>query len=169
MIQKTRFSFLFLILSLSVSLDAAPMARVLAVANGHSLLIERAGTQTTIELAGVVITDEPGSRALLEWTLALNWVLLEKQSDGGYFVYRTPDALFINPELVTRGLARATMDVVATPTHVIVTYLGTIDPNALPPRAPVPKLRKTPAPETGSGTNRPKKAPPSRRRRIPRP
>jgi hypothetical protein len=84
-------------------------------------------------------------------------LLLEVQRDGEYFVYRSPDALFVNRELVLRGFARATLPEVEPAQHVIVTYLGTM--KGVGVRAPAAR-------ETGSGSTPPRPARPSRPRRA---
>jgi len=84
------------------------MVRVIGIENGRTLTIDDRGTRTSVHLAGVAITDELRARELLKWTLNGAWVMLEKAGDE-VLVYRSPDALFINRELVLRGCARATL------------------------------------------------------------
>jgi hypothetical protein len=150
------------------------MVRVLGVDDGRTLVVESAGETVTVKLAGIVLTDDGGARALLEWTLVSHWVMLEPQPDGGVFVYRSPDALFVNRELVARGFARATLPSIEQQQHVVVTYLGTLSPyDPGPPltrAAPRKAAPKTPAVRgNGSGTTRPSPARPSRPRRRPKP
>ena len=147
------------------------MVRVVSVEDGRTLLIERGGrtaaepVRERIHLAGVAILDEPAAHALLEWTLASNaWILLEEQPGGGHLVYRSPDALFLNRELVLRGYARATLPGIEPVSHVPVTYLGTYNPLALPAATPR-AVRSGSATGTGSGSGRRSRAKPSPPRR----
>lgn len=131
---------ILLILTLFIALRAeGAMVRVTAVENGRTLLVERNGKPESVTLAGVAITDDASARTMLEWTLVSRWVSLEEAS-GGHFVYRSPDALFVNRELVLRRFARATLPGIEPVSHVPVTYLGTLD---LP--APSPAVRTAPA------------------------
>lgn len=155
-----RIFFLAVCLTLTLRLDAG-MARVIGIHDERTLVVERGGVRGHVTLAGVSITDAPSARALLQWTLAASWVMVEEQRDGGAFVYRSPDALFINRELVLRGFARATLPDIEPRSHVTVTYLGKL------PDAVTPPPRVSPAPQSGksSGTPRRPKAPRSRRSR----
>ena len=120
------------------------MVRVTGVLDGRTLL---AG-ERRIPLAGVAVTDEKSARTLLEWTVASRWVMVE-DAPGGQFVYRSPDALFVNRELVTRGYAKATLPEIEPASTLIVTYLGTINP---PAASAAPVVRTEPAAGSGSGT-----------------
>jgi hypothetical protein len=121
--------FCFLISLCAVVRLEASMVRVLDVLDGQTLVVERRGVAETVKLAGIAITDDDGARALMTWTLVSSWVMLDEQPEGGHFVYRSPDALFVNRELVSRGFAHATLPSIEPTQHVIVTYLGTsIDP-----------------------------------------
>jgi hypothetical protein len=152
----------------------ASMVRVLGVDDGQTLVVQGAGEVVTVKLAGIVLTDDGGARALLQWTLVSNWVMLEPQPDGGFFVYRSPDALFVNRELVARGFARATLPSIEPQQHVVVTYLGTLSAGDSGTHRRTAALReaalRTPAVrETGSGTTGPSPARPSRPRRRRKP
>lgn len=127
------------------------MVRVTGVANAREVVIERNGKPETIPLAGVEVVDDTASRAMLQWTLVGAWVSLEK-AEGGYLLYRSPDALFVNRELVTRGFARATLPEISPQQHVVVTYLGTINP--APRTAALPKAPKRTAPARGTGSGK---------------
>ena len=139
------------------------MVRVVGVTDGQTLVVDRAGVSVPIKLAGITVTDREGARSLLRWTVGTSWVMLEEQPGGGHFVYRSPDALFVNRELVARGFARATLQAIEPQTHVVVTYLGTL-------YAPGPPAAKSPA-ASGTGSERSSRSParpsPSRRRRKP--
>lgn len=147
-----------LILTLFIALRAeGAMVRVTAVENGRTLLVERNGKPERVTLAGVAITDEASARTMLEWTLVSRWVSLEETS-GGHFVYRSPDALFANRELVLRRFARATLPGIEPVSHVPVTYLGTLD---LP--APSPAVRNASGSQTGTAPSSRRSASRSRR------
>lgn len=151
--------FFFSLLSLFLVLRAeAALVRVTSVVDAHTLIVDRAGVAETIRLAGITITDADGARTLLEWTLVYKWVMLEPQSGGGCFVYRSPDALFVNRELVTRGFATAALPAIEPQQHVVVTYLGTM------------RATKTPAARgSDSGKTPSSRARPSRPRRPRKP
>ena len=160
MIKSILFSLITLLVSLR--LDAA-MVRVTGVTDGQTLVVERGGVAVPVKLAGIKVVDDEGARSLLRWTIGTSWVMLDEQPDGGHFVYRSPDALFLNRELVARGFARATLPAIEPQTHVVVTYLGTLF-------APGPPPAKSPV-ASGTGSARSSRAParpsPSRRRRKP--
>jgi hypothetical protein len=149
--MKVRILFFFVSLSLGLRLDAS-MVRVLGVVDGQTLVVEHRGEQVQARLAGIALTDEPGARALMQWTLISKWVMLDEQPGGGFYVYRSPDALFVNRELVARGFARAMLPTIEPVQHVVVTYLGTIRGTA----------RTPPAAQTGSGKTDPAPAKRSR-------
>ncbi len=170
MIQR----FTLILISLCVSFAAhAAMLRVIDIQDGRTIVIERDGVREPVTLAGVEIIDEAAARDLLYWTLSRSWVMVERSSDGGQLVYRSPDALFINRELVLRGFAHATLREVSTEPQLAVTYLGQIDPPAL--RQPTTRSSSTrqTASESGSrtrsGTGRRSKVQPSRPAKPPRP
>jgi hypothetical protein len=165
--------FLF-VLCLAVRAEAA-MVRVIEIADGRTLVVDRNGQRESLRLAGVEITNEVHARALLQWTLANSWVMVEARGDG-YFVYRSPDALFVNRELVQRGFARATHTDINPQPAAMVTYLGVVQPmNPVSPekttsrRTTTSRSRKSasaPA-KTSSGTSRRSSRSPSRSSRTP--
>jgi hypothetical protein len=118
-----------------VLLFATEMVRVLEVPDGRTLVVERRSGKVAIQLAGVELTDPRAARELLAWNAARgSWVMLEPQGNG-YRVYRSPDALFLNRELVLRGFARAVEDGIEPAPLVPMKYLGVVNPG-LPTRAP---------------------------------
>jgi hypothetical protein len=146
-----------LILSLMAAVCAhAAMVRVVSVDDARTLTIDRGGARERIELAGVSIADEARAAELLVWTLQNAWVMVEPHAAGGHLVWRSPDALFVNRELVQRGYARATAFGIEAPSNLNVTYLGQLDP----PLIERPR-------ETGTGTNRRSSEPRTRRNRPP--
>lgn len=144
------------------------MVRVIEVADGRTLVVDRNGQRESLRLAGIEITNEVHARALLQWTLANAWVMVEARGDG-FFVYRSPDALFVNRELVQRGFARATRTDVDPQPAAMVTYLGVVQPMNPLPEEKATSRRKTsrgasasaPA-KTRSGTSRRSSRSPSR-------
>jgi len=149
-------TLIFISLSICISADAA-MLRVVGVQDGRTILLERGGKQESVVLGGLEITDEASARDLLTWTLDSAWVMLERTPAGEILVWRTPDALFINRELVRRGYARATVREVAPELRLNITYLGQVDPPALRSRITGQESR------TRSGTDRRSRAQPKRR------
>ena len=115
----------------AIRVDAA-MYRVVDVQNGRTLVIERNGARETVQLAGVEVLDEMRASDLLRWSVVSTWVMLEPHASGGHLAYRSPDALFVNRELVLRGYARATEYGIEPERNLRVTYLGVIDPPAAP-------------------------------------
>lgn len=146
---------LVLVISLFIAWSAeAAMVRVASIDDARTITIERNGTRERLRLAGIEITDDAHARDLLQWTLDSRWVMVERTANGEYFVWRSPDALFINRELVLRGYARATLAAITPESTLSVTYLGTYDP----PRS-VTTAREL---RTGSGTRSRSSAQPSR-------
>jgi hypothetical protein len=127
------------------------MARVTAVSENATLIVEKDAKSVEVKLAGVEITDMLGARELLQWSVVRSWVMLEG-TDAQAYVYRSPDAMFINRELVERGYARATLAGIEKPLTVPVTYHGQLQ---LGPRPPVKSGAPAPRPRTGSRTSRP--------------
>lgn len=134
------------------------MVRVVAVQDSRTLVIERNGARETVRLAGLEIQDEFRATELLRWTVGASWILAEVRDDGDYFVWRSPDALFINRELVQRGFARATQFGIEAESTLHVTYLGEVNPAGTRPVSAA-------APRTGSDTRLRSSAPPSRKTR----
>ena len=142
----------------------AAMVRVVAVENVRTLTVDRNGTRESIRLAGVTITDDARARELLRWTAVDAWVMLEPAEGGEFLVYRSPDALFLNRELVLRGFARATRHGIEPDLRAPSRYLGELDLPA--PAARQPAVSE-PKPRTRSGTGRRSSAPRSRAARAP--
>ncbi len=119
---------IFILISIFVFRVDAAMVRVVDVRDAHTLVIERNGTRESVPLAGIAIVDEQRATELLRWNVVSTWVMIEPHASGGYLVFRSPDALFVNRELVLRGYARATAYGIEPDRNLAVTYLGTIDP-----------------------------------------
>lgn len=175
---------IILILTLALSANAA-MVRVVSIDNGRTITIDDHGTRTSVQLAGITITDELHAREMLRWTIGDAWVMLERAGDE-VLVYRSPDALFINRELVVRGFARATLAGIEPEHRLDVTYLGEVNPgsNAGPELrsgtgtrrrpasapTPAPVARSTRSPSSGRSGPAASRAPKSgARSRAPRP
>jgi hypothetical protein len=126
----------------------AGMVRVVDVQDAHTLVVEHDGIRETVRLAGIVVMDEARATDLLRWNVVSTWVMLERRPCGGVLAFRSPDALFVNRELVLRGYARATEHGIEPERNLVVTYLGTIDP---PAKASVTSSRPS---QTNSGTRR---------------
>lgn len=128
------------------------MVRVVSVEDARTITIETDGRRERIELAGVAITDADRAADLLRWTIGSHWVLIEKHPAGGYLVFRSPDALFVNRELVMRGYARTTSFGIDPEPNLNVTYLGQY----------VPPVSSPSEPRTRSSTDRRSTGAPSR-------
>ena len=142
-------SIITILLSLTVAVRAhAAMVRVVEVRDARTLVIERDGSRQSIRLAGIAIVDEMRALELLRWTVGTSWVLVERQPNGEHLVFRSPDALFINRELVLRGYARATLAGIEPLQQLNVTYLGQWNP-------PGPQVSGGPrSPENDTSTGR---------------
>lgn len=145
------------VFSLAALRTDAAMVRVVRIDDGRTITIDRNGRHETVSLAGVTITDDARARELLRWTALNAWVLLEPAANG-FLVYRSPDALFLNRELVLRGYARATQHGIEPELRAPSRYLGEINP---------PAAASGSGTRTGSGTSRRSSAPPSRPPRPP--
>jgi hypothetical protein len=147
------------------------MVRVVAIEDGRTVTVDRNGTRERVRLAGVEVTNDAAARELLRWTAGEAWVMLEPAGGGEFLVYRSPDALLLNRELVLRGFARATLPATAPELRAPSRYLGTIDPPSTPQRTPQSKppakVSEGRRPKTDSGTSRRSSAPRSRRARSP--
>jgi hypothetical protein len=160
---------IFVVLSFFITLPVAggTMLRVVRVGEHATVVVQGKQGESVLRLAGIEITDAAGAQELLRWSVGTSWIMVEtepQQGDGFVYIYRSPDALFLNRELVNRGYARATLPTVAPATYVPVTYLGELNPPAI-------RTMKMKAPKsatqsrTGKGTSRPSKASPARRGR----
>lgn len=152
-------------LLISVCASAAPMTRVHSIKDGRTIVVE-GGAE--VRLAGIEITNEVGARDLLRWTVGTSWVMVERDENGSARVYRSPDGMFINRELVLRGYARATEPGIEPDQQIAVTYLGVVNPGPRTGSGAGGGTVTRPAPRTGNGTSARSPAPrASRPRRLP--
>lgn len=138
------------------------MVRVVAIEDGKTITIERGGVRERVKLAGVEITDDAKARELLRWTAIDAWVMLEAAEGGEFLVYRSPDALFLNRELVLRGYARPTLPSIQPDLRPPSRYLGELNPPLGPAQKAPGKTVSERSSRTRSGTSRRSTAPPSR-------
>jgi endonuclease YncB( thermonuclease family) len=114
--------FLFVLLH-STTAIAAPMGKVVRVIDGRTVVVDLAGTQLPVRLAGIEIpqgSDPAGrsyesiARQFLEKELLTRFVLFEydptlarTDSDGRAVaqLYRSPDAVFVAREMIRSGIA----------------------------------------------------------------
>ena len=112
------------------------MVHVVRIAGPSTIVVEHDGVSSEVRLTGIEITDPTKAFAYLTWTIGSSWVMVE---DGR--VYRSPDALLINDDLVRKGYARSTSATLVTQTPAV--YLGELDPEraakSRPPRAKAAK------------------------------
>lgn len=97
------------------------MVRVLDVVDGRTMVvIDEAGKHSTVVLGNVAVADDESAAATahLRRLVLGQWVLVE----SGGFVYRSPDALFVNAEMSRRPWR-------GVPRFV---YLGVVDPGPSP-------------------------------------
>lgn len=111
------------------------MVRVIEVVDGRTIVvIDEAGKHSTITMDGVAFGDAESAEAAahLRRLVFGQWVLVEQ----GGFVYRSPDALFVNAEMSRRPWR-------GVPRFV---YLGTVDPAPSRPPAKVSPSQKASKP-----------------------
>jgi hypothetical protein len=112
------------------------MYRVIRVAGPSALIVERDNVQSEVRLTGIEIIDAPRAVDYLTWTVGSSWVMVDKG-----FVYRSPDALFINEELIRKGYARPGESSSLGSPRVPATYLGELDLGVRPPARAIPLPR----------------------------
>jgi hypothetical protein len=133
------------------------MVRVQSIKDGWTIVLA-GGAE--VRLGGIEITNGVAARDLLQWTIGSSWVMVERAPDGTARVYRSPDAMFVNRELVLRGYARATQPGIEPEERIAATYLGLANPG---PRGG-DSVSRPPAARTRTGTSARSRAP-----RAPRP
>lgn len=129
------------------------MVRVVAIEDGRTIVVERGTARERVRLAGVTITDDARAKELLRWTAGEAWVMLEAAEGGEFLVYRSPDALMLNRELVARGFARATLPSIQPDLRAPSRYLGEWNPPASSTQSKQKVSESTPR-RTRSGTSR---------------
>lgn len=158
--QFTRISILLAVVCLIHTEVRAgvEMARVTGIVDGRTIRVSTGGRTEQIRLSGLRIVDEIRARDLLTWTIGDSWVMLECGSERTCRVYRSPDALFVNRELVNREYAHPTEPGIASPSSISVTYVGVVNPSG--PQAgssaasSSPRVSKGSGAQTGSGKGR---------------
>jgi endonuclease YncB( thermonuclease family) len=97
----------------SAAVYAAPMVRAVRAVDGTTLEIDDAGSRRTIRLAGVEVPpgyspqSAPYQRLAadaLTRAVAGRWVMVEEDGGAGAYVYRSPDAWFVNREMIRLGI-----------------------------------------------------------------
>jgi hypothetical protein len=127
-----------------IHMMAAPMMRVVSVRNARTLIVDKRGVAADIVLGQVVIppAEEEAATAYLRAKIVGAWVMVETDAQGQSYVYRSPDALFVNGELARRAYASQ-----STATMV---YVGEVMPGArrveAAPRAPAAPKHLPPPP-----------------------
>jgi hypothetical protein len=102
-----RFITILSLVCLAFPLAAAPMLHVIGVADSHTLIVERMGVPLSVSLAGVTVppSEEGDAVAYLRKHVVASWVAVELDANGAAYVFRSPDALYINGELARRAYA----------------------------------------------------------------
>lgn len=131
---------IFIVFSLCVvSNCVAGMARVVEIIDSHTVLTDEHGVRSSVHLSGVVVpeAEESAAAELLGRITASGWVLIERDAarPGEAFLYRSPDGLSINGEMIRAAYRQPGTRMV---------YLGESDPGpkhearaATPPRITV--------------------------------
>ena len=135
------------VLCLSLRAEAGVvMARVVSVPSADRIIVE---PNREVRLAGIEVTD-PRATAVLRELLGTSWVMIEAAGDAAW-VYRSPDAMLINRELVVRGLARATVANLVATQRTAMKYLGESAHVGAQQVRPAPQPQPQPKPKvTGS-------------------
>lgn len=140
-------SFFFSILILSASgLLASPMLRVIGVKDAKTLIVDRAGVAAEVKLGDVVIPpgEETAAIEFLRSRVVEHYIMVESNARGEAYVYRSPDALFINGELLRRAyLNRGTAMVIVGESFPGPERTTRGAPATRAPRAPVPRHPRT--------------------------
>ena len=118
---------------LALPLSGAPMRRVARVLDSRTIVVD-GGTTVTLRGVDIPPADEAMAADYLRSLLGNAWVLVE---DGD--VYRSPDALYVNGQLITHAYRR----------DARMTYLGEAMPgprakSAAPAPRPAPSTRTAP-------------------------
>jgi hypothetical protein len=145
------YSFFLLLISPAAA-AVAPMSRVVAIIDSHTIVVERARVQTTIRLAGVDVPPdtEEAARQFLARELLSRWVLIDPAPNGASYVWRSPDSLAVNRAVVALWLDGPS-------THT-ATLLGWSMPNGVAPKTKTAKPAKPPkAPKASPPRARAKK------------
>jgi len=143
-------SFFFSVLFLTAScLFAAPMVRVIDVKDARTLIVDRAGIAGEVRLGDVVIPpgEETTAVDFLRATLVQHYVMVESNSRGEAYVYRSPDALFINGELLRRAY-------LVHGTRMVIVGESSPGPERATRSAPREENRVLPPPKPRSGRRR---------------
>ena len=129
-----RFFAMLVFCLVALPIGAGTMVRVARVIDSRTIVLD-GGATVTLRGVDVAPADEAMAAGYLRSILGNNWVLVENGGD----VYRSPDALYVNGQLIThayRGAAR-------------MTYLGESMPgprghSVAPAPRPTPVVRKAP-------------------------
>ena len=144
-----------LLLCLAMSAQAA-MERVARIVDSRTIVVIRNGAEADVRLSGVIVppAEEAAARQYLRTELLARWVLIDPDRGLGApyaFVYRSPDALFVNGAVAQRAWTGG-----RTP----MTVLGDIDLGVRvdpQPRLEQPRVSgsaSTPAPRTNRSSRR---------------
>jgi hypothetical protein len=107
----THISTVLLLTLSSTFAHAASMVRVVAAPDGRSLTIDDGATRSTVTLAGVEPLGAPmQSQAFLERTAVGSWVMLDRDSSGAAYAFRSPDGTMLNTLLIREGYARVSSE-----------------------------------------------------------
>ena len=127
-----------LVFCCSFSVTAAPMVRVISVKDSHTVVVDNRGVAAEVTLAQVVIphAEEAAAAAYLRKTLVNAWVMMERDDRGAY-LYRSPDAMFVNGALATRAYTQTGPEMI---------YLGEVNlgPRVVEKKAKATPVRRTP-------------------------
>lgn len=121
--MMNRFLVAVTIFFAAVSTHAAPpLLRVTEVLDARTIV---AGDRQ-LRLAGIdVAADDSQATATLRSLILGQWIMVETDpGSGAAFLYRSPDALFVNRELVRRGVVLARPGELLDDPHIQPQFLG---------------------------------------------
>jgi hypothetical protein len=97
--------------------EGGPMSRVISITDSRTLVVDTAGKRESVTLRGVDLAPDEEAAAVdfLRRLVSDTWVYVEKGD-----VYRSPDALFVNGEMIRHAWRTATS----------MKYLGELDLDA---------------------------------------
>jgi L-ascorbate metabolism protein UlaG (beta-lactamase superfamily) len=90
-----RFFAIFVFCLFTLPIGAGTMVRVARVIDSRTIVLD-GGTTVTLRGVDIPPADEAMAAGYLRSTLGNNWVLVENGGD----VYRSPDALYVNGQLI---------------------------------------------------------------------
>ena len=129
------------------------MVRIIDVVGPRRVVVDRNGVAQTLVLGGVAIPpgEEEAATAYLRKTFVGSWALVETNAGGEAYLFRSPDALYVNGELARRAYVHPGVEMIylgeSIPVLARAEKSGTkAKGNAAPAESPSPVVRTRRAP-----------------------